>query len=168
MYLTPVQLASGQDMLLELAELFSVPVDLLEMMLAGQSPGEHEWSPPERAAGVNALDVIKQTIIRASGEIDAYLARRGYSLPVDAKQFPIVGSWALAITRYLLHPQREGTQDTTGRIERDYRDAIKALQFVTEGKLSLGAGDPLAVPPSNTVHVSGPGRQSSRQTLGRL
>jgi len=117
---------------------------------------------------VNAQDEIEQTIVRACGEIDARLAKRGYALPVDIKQFPIVGTWARSITRYLLHTQREGTQDTTGRIERDVRDAREFLDLVAAGKLVLGANDPLAANAANTVHLSGPGRLMNRQTLGAL
>jgi len=167
MYLTPAQLASGVDMLNELSELFGVSADLLTTMFAGDTPDPNAWTPAELAAAVNAVDEIEQTIIRASGEIDARLAKRGYALPVDIKQFPIVGTWARSITRYLLHTQREGTQETTGRIERDYRDAREFLKLVADGKVLLGTNDPLAAP-AGSVHVSGPGRLMNRKTLGAL
>jgi len=166
MYLLPAQLASGVEMHAELSELFGVPPDLLALVFAGDTPDPAEWSPAELAASVHALDEIGQTIIRACGEIDAYLAKRGYALPVDVKRFPIVGTWARSISRYLLHTQREGTQDTTGRIERDVRDAREFLQLVADGKVLLGANDPLGA--ANTVHVSGSGRLMNRQTLGAL
>jgi len=168
MYLTPAQLASGVEMRHELSELFGVPPELLALVFAGDTPDPAGWSPAELAASVHALDEIEQTIVRACAEIDAHLARRGYALPVDVARFPIVGTWARAITRYLLHTQREGTQDTTGRIERDVRDAREFLQLVADGKVLLGANDPLAASSANTVHMSGPGRQFSRQTLGAL
>jgi len=168
MYLTAAQLASGAEVHHELSELFAVPPDLLALTIAGQTPDPAEWSPSELASAVNALDEIEQTIVRACGEIDARLATRGYALPVDVTRFSIVGTWARWITRYLLHTQREGTQETTGRIERDYRSALNALGEVAAGKLLLGAGDPLAASASITVHMDGPGRQFSRQTLGAL
>jgi len=167
MYLTPAQLANGVDMLNELSELFGVPADLLATMFAGDTPDPNVWAPAELAAAVNAADEIEQTIVRACGEIDARLAKRGYALPVDIKQFPIVGTWARSITRYLLHTQREGTQDTTGRIERDVRDAREFLKLVADGKVLLGTNDPLAAS-AGSVHVSGPGRLMNRKTLGAL
>jgi len=168
MYLTPAQLASGVDMRAEMSELFGVPPELLALVFAGDTPDPNEWMPAELAAAVNAVDEIEQTIVRASGEIDARLAQRGYTLPVDVQRFPIVGTWARSITRYLLHTQREGTQETTGRIERDYRDAIRSLNLIAEGKLLLGANDPLAASAGNAVHLSSPERQFSRNTLGAL
>jgi len=151
----------------ELSELFGVPAELLAILFAGDTPDPDEWTSLERAAAVNAEDEIEQTIIRASAEIDARLAKRGYPLPVDVGQFPIVGTWARSITRYLLHTQREGTQDTTGRIERDARDAREFLNLVADGKVLLGMNDPLAAP-SASVNVSGPERLMSRKTLGAL
>jgi len=168
MYLTSAQLASGVEMRHELSELFGVPADLLALVFAGESPDPAEWSPAELARAVSALDEIEQTIVRACGEIDARLARRGYVLPVDVRQFPIVGTWVRSITRYLLHTQREGTQEATGRIERDARDAREFLQLVADGKVLLGANDPLATSAGGSVHLSGPGRHFSRQTLGAL
>jgi len=168
MYLTPAQLASGVEMRHELSELFGVDPELLALMLQGAMPDPAEWSPAELAAGVHALDETEQTIIRACAEIDAYLATRGYALPVDVSRFPIVGTWARAMTRYWLHTQREGTQDTSGRIERDYRHAREFLQLVAAGKVSLGANDPLTASSANTVHLSGPGRLMGRKTLGAL
>jgi len=168
MYLTPARLAGGADVHTELSELFGVPSELLALVFAGGTPDPAEWSPDELARAVSAVDEIEQTIVRACGEIDARLAKRGYALPVDVQQFPIVGTWARSITRYLLHTQREGTQETTGRIERDVRDAIRSLNLIAEGKLLLGANDPLATPAGSGIHVSGSGRLMNRQTLGVL
>jgi len=75
----------------ELSELFGVPAELLAILFAGDTPDPDEWTSLERAAAVNAEDEIEQTIIRASAEIDARLAKRGYPLPVDVGQFPIPG-----------------------------------------------------------------------------
>jgi len=167
-YLTPAQLANGADMLNELSELFGVSAELLATIFAGDTPDPNEWPPDELARAVSALDEIEQTMVRASGEIDARLATRGYALPVDVQQFPMVGTWARSMTRYLLHTQREGTQETTGRIERDYRDAIRSLNLIAGGNLLLGANDPLAASAGNAVHLSSPERQFSRNILGAL
>jgi len=168
MYLTAQQLAGGADVHNELSELFGVAPELLALMLQGVTPDPADWSPAELAHAVSALDEIEQTIVRACGEIDAHLAKRGYALPVDVQRFPIVGTWARNIARYLLHVQREGTQETSGRIERDYRNAQEFLGLVSAGKVLLGANDPLATPAGGTVHVSGNARIHNRQTLGAL
>ena len=169
-YITPTQLADGPDMLNELSELFGVEPALLKAAIAGEDISD--WPEGEPLVAVDALATIGQRILQAGGEIDARLGRRGYPLPQDPVQFPILTVWARAIARYHLHPQREGTQETTGRIERDYRDAIRALDLVADGKLSLGAGDPLATDPAapegGRVRIAGNDRLFSRKSLGSL
>lgn len=169
MYLTPAQLADGPDSLNELSELFGLAPALLSALIHGGAVDA--WQADEVQRGRDALTAIQARIEQAAGEIDARLVVRGYPLPQDAQRFPILTVWARAIARYHLHPQREGTNDTTGRIERDYKDAIRALREVSEGTLSLGAGDPVAnnsAPTSNAVRVQGNARIFNRQTLGGL
>lgn len=166
MYLTPAQLADGPGARLEIAQLFELDADLLAATLAGAD--RSAWTADEIAATDAAVVTIEAVIQRADGEINAHLAQRGYTLPQDPQQFPVLITWCRAITRYHLQIQRDRTNEDTGRIERDYRDTLRALQAVAQGKLSLGAGDPLAA--GNTqpaaVQSSGPARRFTRQTLG--
>ena len=169
MYLTPAQLTDGPDSLNELSELFGLAPALLSALIRGGAVDA--WQADEVQRGRDALTTIAARISQASSEIDARLAVRGYPLPQDAQRFPILTVWARAIARYHLHPQREGTQETTGRIERDYKDALRALREVAEGTLSLGAGDPVAnnsAPASSAVRVQGNARIFNRGTLGGL
>ena len=73
--------------------------------------------------------------------------------------------------RYHIHRQRDRTDEERGRIERDYREALRALDYVAQGKLSLGAGDPLAgAGPADggAVRVASNPRMFTRKGLGAL
>lgn len=169
-YVTAKQLADGPESLKELSELYGIESELLAATLDGGD--RSAWTPVETAAADDALDSIERFIVQADGEVDARLAVRGYPLPQNATQFPVLTVWARAIARYHIHRQRDRTNEETGRIERDYRDALRALDAVAAGKLSLGAGDPLATEASGTdagaVRVQSQPRMFSRGSLGRL
>ncbi len=170
MYVTPAQLANGPDSLNELSELFGVAADLLRATINGSD--RSAWGTDETAAADDALARITAYCLQATGEIDAYLVKRGYTVPMDATQFPLLSVWGRSIARYHLHPQRDRTTEDSGRIERDYRDARKALEMVATGDLMLGAGDPLAVDDidadAGSVRVVSQRRKFSRTTLGSL
>lgn len=173
MYVTPVQLVDGADALKELSELYGTDAPLLALVIAqGDTSG---WPAEDVAVATEALASIGRFIVLADGEVDARLAQRGYPLPQDPAQFPILTVWARAIARYHLHRLRDRTNEESGRIERDYRDALRALDQVAAGKLSLGANDPLAPTPpdpenpeSGSTRVSSNERLFSRKTLGAL
>lgn len=170
MYVTPAQLSDGAEALRELSELYALDQALLGATIAGGDRGG--WPPEEVAEADAALASIERFAEQATGEVDARLAVRGYTLPQDPAQFPVLAVWARAIARYHLHRQRDRTGEDTGRIERDYRDALRALDQVANGKLSLGAGDPLAPDPDDPdggpVRIQGNERIFSRKTLGSL
>ncbi|WP_411832322.1 phage protein Gp36 family protein [Pseudoxanthomonas mexicana] len=173
MYVTPAHLADGSDSLKELSELYGVDAPLLAAVIAGGDTGA--WPADDVAAASEALASIQRFIVQADGEVDARLAQRGYPLPQDAAQFPILTVWARAIARYHLHRQRDKTSEETGRIERDYRDALRALDQVAAGKLSLGVNDPLAPAPADpddpgtgSTRLISNERMFSRKTLGAL
>lgn len=170
MYLTAADLADGAEALRELSELYGVDPDLLAATIAaGDRSG---WPGDEVATADDALASIQRFIDQAGAEIDARLAVRGYPLPQDPVQFPILTVWGRAIARYHLHRQRDRTNEETGRIERDYRDALRALDQVGAGKLSLGAGDPTAPDPLDPdgggVRSESKPRVFSRDTLRAL
>lgn len=141
-YLTLSQLASGPGMLAELAEPFGLVPALLAATVAGGD--RSEWTADDRAAADAAVESIQATVLRAESELEGPLATRGYALPLSAMQFPVLTTWCRNIARYHLQPQRDRTNEETGRIERDYRATLRTLDLVATGKLSLGAGDPLA------------------------
>ena len=170
MYGTPAQLISGQGALREVSEIFDLEAALVTATV--EDTDRSAWSVDEIAAADAALAEIVATSTRASSEMDVYLARRGYDLPLDAEQFPVLTTWWRSITRYHLQMQRDRTSEDTGRIERDYRQALSALKGVAAGELSLGAGDPLVGVTSGdsaSVQVaSGGPRLFSRNTLKGL
>lgn len=169
-YVTPPQMADGADRLNELAELYGLDSELLGAVLAFGVTDP--WTPEEIAAAEAAVASIERHCTQAGAEIDARLVQRGYTLPLLADNFPVLRMWARAIARYHLHPQREGTNETVGRIERDYRNAMSELGLVAAGKLSLGEGDPLAPAPTDPdgglVRVVSEPRRFSRKTLADL
>lgn len=169
MYVTPRQLARGQGQLDELAQLFVLDAALLLATLNGAD--RSAYSAEQIAAADQALADIESVIADTDAEINAYLAQRGYPLPQSAEAFPILTTWARKIARYHLNPQRDRTSEETGRIERDYREARQALTLIADGKLSLGAGDPLAPPTSPTaggVQFVAPARVFTAATLADL
>lgn len=169
-YVTAQQLSDGPESLKELSELYDIEAGLLAATLTG---GDRSgWDADDIAAADEALASIERFIVQADGEVDARLAVRGYVLPQDPLRFPVLTVWARAIARYHIHRQRDRTNEETGRIERDYRDALRALDMVANGKLSLGAGDPLATEPAGidggAVRLQSQPRMFSRRTLGGL
>lgn len=172
MYCTPAQLIDSEVRAGQLAQLFDLPAALLVATIAG-TPRD-AWTPEEIAQADAALVAITAELARATGEADARLARRGYILPSDPVRWPVLVVWVRAIARYHLHALREGKEfnDDNGRIERDYRDARQALDWVAAGKLSLGAGDPLAVPAEGSdagaIRVTSKPRMFDRNSLGRF
>ena len=169
MYVTPAQLIDGSQAAQELAELYEIDAALLVATI--EATDRTAWTPEEIAAADAALDSIVRFTLQAGGEIDARLAQRGYTLPQDPVQFPVLAVWGRAIARYHLHRKRDLKAEETGRIERDYRDAIRSLDLVAAGKLSLGAGDSLASASSaegGGVQMSGNERVFSRRSLGRF
>jgi phage gp36-like protein len=99
------------------------------------------------ADDIAAADQARARIVQASGEsdalIDGYIGKR-YRLPLPLTQIPtILTTWARAITRYKLHGERISSEPSDP-IVRDYKDALRFLQQVAEGKFSLGIEDPEA------------------------
>jgi phage gp36-like protein len=166
-YVTPVQLADGSGAALELAQLFDVSEALMIATIQG---GDRDDSEPEDIAKADAaLDSIVKAIALADGECDSRLAVRGYALPIDVERFPVLTVWARSIARYHLNRNRDKTDEERGRIERDYRDALRSLDLVAAGKLSLGSGDPLlSSDAGGSVQMVSNERIFSRHSLGRL
>lgn len=170
-YLTPAQFVEGPGMLNELAEPFNLLPALLTATIAAAD--RSEWSADEIAAADAALVSITATLTRADAEMDTYFARRGYTLPLSAAQFPVLCTWARNIARYHAQPQRDKTNEESGRIERDYRSTLRTLEMVAAGKLSLGAGDPLSAvaqqeAEDGAISICSEPREFSRSSLRGL
>jgi phage gp36-like protein len=166
MYVTLAELADrpGPSELSQVATPLRVPaVDagLLDALLRGEPVSA--WAQDDVQVGLEALEVILSAVSDAGAIIDGYLRRRGYTLPL-ASRFGIVTGWARAIARYLLHKDRLSAEGTDP-IVRDYRDALKFLQLVADGKFSLGQDDPVAPAGGGSPEVVAAPRIFSRDTL---
>ena len=108
------------------------------------------------------VERIGGAVEEAQNLIDGYLRQRGYTLPL-VKVHPILSSWGRSVVRYKLHQHRI-SDERTDPIVRDYRDAMKLMEQLANGKFSLGATDtqkPAGGPPM----VDGPGRTFSMDSL---
>lgn len=133
---------------LELAQVASdqhgelVDAELMELTLTdGDRSG---YTPEQIAAADDAKARIQQASTEADALVDGYIGKR-YKLPL-ASVPGILSTWARAITRYKLHQDRI-SDERSDPIARDYRDALKFLLQVFEGKFSLGVDDPEAQGP---------------------
>jgi phage gp36-like protein len=144
-YVTHAQLAERPGAR-ELAQVASdehqplVPYELMEQTL--QAADRSAWTPEQIALADQALQRVDDAVADADGLIDGFLRQRGYPLPLSPVH-RLVTVWSRAISRYNLHKHRR-TLESDDTIVRDYRDALKLLQQVADGKLSLGAADELA------------------------
>ncbi|MFC0956139.1 gp436 family protein [Pasteurella multocida] len=145
MYITLQQL-SEKPGVVELAQVTAQvghpPADwrIISKIIEGEDVASEQPAAVEKAQ--QAIARIDEVIVDSSALIDGYLRQRGYKLPF--KQVPrILTTWARAIVRYSLH-QHLPSEEKNSPIVRDYRDALKLLQLVAEGKFSLGLEDTLA------------------------
>jgi phage gp36-like protein len=126
------------------AHLKPVAWELMEATLRGAD--RSTWTAEQVVEADDALRRIEDAVAQAESLIDGYLARRGYSLPLSPVPELVTG-WTRDIGRYLLHKDRSGKEETDP-IVRAYRDALKFLQLIADGKFSLGGNDPVATSPS--------------------
>lgn len=75
-------------------------------------------------------DAVEEALKGAQALIDGYIGGR-YALPVS-EPVPLLTDTAEAITYYKLH-----LYEVTDKVKNDYRDAIKRLERISEGKLRL-------------------------------
>lgn len=129
----------------ELAEVASdehqpmVPYELMELSLLGDD--RSAFSAEQIALADEALARIDEAIADAQGLIDGFLQLRNLTLPITPVP-RLLTLWCRAITRYFLHKHRPLENDST--IVRDYKDALKLLQQVADGKLALGVQEAVA------------------------
>ena len=122
----------------------AVGADLMEATLRGAD--RSAWPADQVAVADDALQRIQDAVTEAESLIDGYLAKRSYPLPLSPVPKLVTG-WTRDIARYLLHKDRGGKEDNDP-IVRNYKDAVKFLGLVAEGKFSLGAEDPITSNPN--------------------
>jgi phage gp36-like protein len=143
-YITAAALADRPGVL-ELAQVATpshlrvVPAELMDATLRAED--RSSWTAAEVQAADDALQCITSAVDQAESLIDGYLMQRGYSLPLSPVP-ALVSGWARDISRYMLHKDRRALEDTDP-IARAYRDALRLLTELANGRFSLGATDPL-------------------------
>ncbi|WP_027176456.1 gp436 family protein [Desulfovibrio aminophilus] len=114
-------------------------------------------------AGIVVESRVDKAIADADGEIDGYLGSR-YGLPLGQVP-PILRKIAVDIAIYNLFSRRMGAPEA--RAER-YKAAVRFLEQVAKGSISLGLGDPDGTPkPAEAPRLSGdnPERLFSRDGM---
>lgn len=148
MYVTHVELAErpGAEELGQVAgadHLGVVDGALMDATL--RAADRSAWDADEIAAADLALQRIDDAVAEGDAIIDGFLVQRGYTLPLELPPSStgksVLTAWSRAIARYLLHKNRI-SDESKDPVARDYRDALKMLKLLVEGKYSLGAGDP--------------------------
>lgn len=135
-----------------------VPAGLMAATLAGTE--RSAWTAGQIATADEALARIDQLIADTGELIDGYIGTR-YTLPMVTVP-GIVRAWAIDVLRYRLHDDLADDSHIASR----YRDALKGLGLVRDGKLSLGVTPPAAVLSVGPV-TSVPARAMPPELLGQ-
>ena len=114
-------------------------------------------------AGIVDQGAVDKALADADGEIDGYVGSR-HTVPLNPVP-PIINKNSVDIAIYNLYSRRQGPPDHR---ETRYKNAIKFLELVASGKVSLGALDPDPVPANEAPQIENPGRIFSRKSLRRL
>ena len=161
-YITPLQLAEKPGAR-ELAQVAStehravVDAALMELTLRGED--RSSYGADEIAGADAALARITQVIVETAELMDGYLAAR-LSLPLSPVPLTLTRV-ARAVVRYELHKDRV-TDAKVDPIARDYYDALRLLEAIRDGKVTVGAGDPTSADaPTLDVRI-----ESGRKTFG--
>ncbi len=170
-YCTAMLLADAK-LARELAEIATperYPIVADDLMDATLRDGDRmAFDAADVAVADQALAVVQRALQDADGVIDGYLRMRKpvpYTVPLAEPVPGIVATWARWIARYLLHKDRVNTQEATDPVVRDYKEALRFLQLVQDGKFSLGAGDALPPPSGGAPEVCAPPREFTTGTL---
>ncbi len=83
--------------------------------------------------------VINETITQTCGLMDGYLGKR-YVLPLQGTCTQLT-EWAVCLVRYALYMRRPDGRDLPEAVVRAYKDALKFLADVRDGKLDLPVTD---------------------------
>lgn len=103
--------------------------------------------------------VLDQALADAAQLMDGYLRVR-YRLPI-APVPDLLARLACVIAYHNLH--RNGAPE---EIQEAYKDALRTLGLIRDRKMDVGIDDDEPAPAAGEVHVAGPARTFSRDTLG--
>lgn len=112
-------------------------------------------------AGPELLDRLDTAITKAADEINGYCQLR---YPVPFNPVPgLIRSMAVDIALYNLFSRRGYDEDTADKSILDrYKSAVKTLEFISKGIVTLGVPAPK---PAAEVNIQGPGRVFSREKM---
>ena len=130
-----------------------VRAELLDAVLRGGDLAD--WPAEDVADAQRAVGRIDSAVRDAGSMIDGYLAKRGYALPLQPPVHRLVTAWARDIARHRLHKSRLA-DDGKDPISRAWRDALRLLQQVAEGKFAIGPVDTVAVHKTQAIFDSAP------------
>ena len=154
MYITLEQLSEipGATELAQVAssEHRAALVDPALMELTLRAGDTSAYSSDEIAAAEEAKARIDEAVTTCTETVDSYLARR-VTIPRDPVPGILVRA-CRALVRYDLHKHLVGS-DRDNPIVRDYRDAIRTLEQIRDGKITLGADDPISASESSLGDV---------------
>jgi phage gp36-like protein len=108
-------------------------------------------------------DRVERAISDADQEIDGYVGSR-HTVPLDPVP-PIVRKLSVDVSIYNLYSRRNNVPEL--RSER-YKNAVRFLEQVAVGKISLGASDPEGSPPRSDapeLSVDNPERLFTRDSM---
>ena len=111
-------------------------------------------------AGVVDSVMVTSALEDADTEIDGYLGSR-YTLPLETPP-AILNKLAVDITIYNLYGRRGGPPD---HVDARYKNAVRFLENIAKGDISLGPEDPEGTGSGDTAEVSAPTRIFTRTTL---
>lgn len=114
----------------------------------------------DTGAGTVDATLVADQLTLASAEIDGYLGAR-YDLPL-ATPPTILTNFCVDVAVFNMYARRQGPPD---HWQKRYDNAIKFLVNVSQGKITLGAGDPDGNANNETPQVTGPTRIFSRDKL---
>ena len=104
--------------------------------------------------------VVAESRAYADAQVDARLRQR-YPLPLASVPRELT-DWSLALARHWLYSRRPEGQDLPPAVVDAYRDALKALDAVRDGKMSLAVeppgGDEVPIPDGARLQVVAPDR----------
>ena len=109
----------------------------------------------EAGAEIDA-DVVDEAIVAADEVIDAHLRGR-YTIPFPDLPPPILRRISADIATFHLYGRREGEVSKT--IETRYKDAVKMLEAIRDGKLTLGDAEGEKTPEAGSYKTNKTGKQ---------
>ncbi len=112
--------------------------------------------------GVIAVDTVEAALETASITIDGYLASR-YALPF-VETPPILTKICVDLAGHLLHLRRNQESELW---QRQSENATRFLEKLSNGGLSLGAGDPIGTGDKESLQVSAPDALFGSDTLDK-